>query len=152
MRLFLFLASFLAPAIAGAQQAASDTPPPQTKSSLRWQNYAQTPAQPLAAQPSAPAPAPAQPEVETTSDYLTRMDGDGDDRVSPAEYLDWMDYAFDARDLDRDGVLSVAELPGGKGQPILRAQHRQRIAERFRKQDADGSGFLDTKELAAPPR
>lgn len=151
MRMPLPLAAPLAVwlAVAVLQAVAAETQV-QARSALRWQNYAQTPAQPPAAQP--PAPAPAQPEVETTSDYLTRMDADGDGRVSPAEYLDWMDYAFDARDLDRDGVLGAAELPGGKGQPILRAQHRQRIAERFRKQDADGSGFLDTKELAAPPR
>lgn len=90
-------------------------------------------------------------EVQGTVDYLARMDRDGDGRINPAEYLDWMSYAFDARDLDHDGVLSAAEQPGGRGQPITRAQHRQRLGERFHKQDVDGDGFLSARELAAPP-
>ena len=60
------------------------------------------------------------------------MDGDGDGRVSLAEYLDWMSYAFDARDGNRDGVLSADELPGGKGQAITRVQHRERLAATFK--------------------
>jgi len=96
-------------------------------------------------------PAHAQ-EVQRTGDYLARMDADGDGRVSLPEYQDWMGYAFDGMDRDRDGVLSPAEQPGGKGQPLTREQHRARLAERFRKQDANRDGFLDAKELAAPPR
>ncbi|MCW1776784.1 hypothetical protein NB693_20420 [Pantoea ananatis] len=56
-----------------------------------------------------------------------RMDRDGDGR----EYLAWMRYAFDARDLDHDGVLSPAELPGGRGPPITRAQHLATLTARF---------------------
>ena len=142
MRGLLVLALFLSP-LAGAQ-----TPAP-AKSPLRWQNFAQ-PAQ--ATPPPATRPQPARPEVETTSDYLTRMDSDGDGRVSQAEYLDWMGYAFDARDANRDGTLTADELPGGKGQPVTREQHRQGLAERFRKQDTDRSDWLSAKELAAPPQ
>ena len=91
-------------------------------------------------------------QVQTTSDYLSRMDADGDGRVSLAEYQDWMGYAFDGMDANRDGVLSAAEQPGGRGQPITRARHRERLAERFRRQDANGDGYLSAKELAAPPR
>ena len=91
-------------------------------------------------------------QVRTTGDYLSRMDANGDGRISLAEYQDWMGYAFDGMDKDRDGVLSAAEQPGGKGQPITLAQHRARLAERFGKQDANRDGFLDAKELAAPPR
>ncbi|MFT3761573.1 MAG: hypothetical protein QM761_02970 [Pseudoxanthomonas sp.] len=123
----------------------------QAKSPLRWQNFSQTPqAQPQS--PSLPQPEPPRAPVEVTSDYLQRMDADHDGRVSLAEYLDWMSYSFDARDLDHDGVLSADELPGGKGAPITREQHRQRLAERFRKQDANRDGFLDAKELSAPPQ
>ncbi|WP_295919039.1 calcium-dependent protein kinase 21, partial [uncultured Xanthomonas sp.] len=61
--------------------------------------------------------------IDSTTSYLQRMDRDGDGRVSLDEYLAWMSYAFDARDLDHDGVLSPAELPGGRGPPITRAQH-----------------------------
>jgi hypothetical protein len=55
-------------------------------------------------------------------------------------------------DRDRDGVLSAAEQPGGKGQPLTREQHRARLAERFGKQDANRDGYLSARELAAPPQ
>ena len=97
-------------------------------------------------------PASLLAQVRTTGDYLSRIDADGDGRVSLAEYQDWMGYAFDGMDSNRDGVLSAAEQPGGRGAPITRAQHRDRLAERFRRQDANGDGYLDAKELAAPPR
>ena len=97
-------------------------------------------------------PVAANAQVNATSDYLLRMDTDGDGRVSPSEYQAWMGYAFDARDLDRDGVLSAAELPGGRGQPITREQHRERLAATFKKQDTSGDGYLSARELAAPPQ
>lgn len=97
-------------------------------------------------------PAIAAAQVEATRDYLARMDSDGDGRVGPSEFLDWMSYAFDARDGNRDGVLSADELPGGKGQPITRGQHRERLAATFKKQDTNGDGYLSAKELAAPPQ
>ncbi|WIH04975.1 EF-hand domain-containing protein [Xanthomonas translucens pv. graminis] len=90
--------------------------------------------------------------VDTTGSYLQRMDRDGDGRVSLDEYLAWMSYAFDARDLDHDGVLSPAELPGGRGKPISRTQHQATLTARFRKQDSNGDGYLSARELAAPPQ
>lgn len=98
------------------------------------------------------SPSRAESAVNATSDYLARMDADADGRVSMDEYLDWMSYAFDARDANRDGVLSADELPGGKGQAITRAQHRERLAATFKKQDVDRDGYLSARELAAPPR
>ena len=98
------------------------------------------------------APLLAFAQVNATSDYLARMDSDGDGRVGQVEYLDWMSYAFDARDSDRDGVLAADELPGGKGQAITREQHRERVAATFKKQDADRDGYLSARELAAPPQ
>lgn len=94
----------------------------------------------------------ALPQVTATSEYLARMDADGDARVSLAEYQAWMMYAFTAMDRDGDGVLQAAELPGGRGGPVSRDAHLQRLADRFRRQDADGDGWLDARELAAPPR
>ncbi|MDH5834486.1 hypothetical protein [Luteimonas kalidii] len=91
-------------------------------------------------------------QVTRTGDYLAKMDADGDGRVSLSEYQDWMSYAFDGMDRDGDGVLSPAEQPGGKGKPLARDQHRSRLAERFRRQDANRDGFLDARELAAPPQ
>lgn len=97
-----------------------------------------------------PLPAPAQPGG--VAGYLARMDGDGDGRVSLNEYLAWMTYAFERMDRDGDGVLSAAELPGGKGPPVTLEAHRARLTDRFNRQDANGDGFLDQRELAAPPR
>lgn len=97
--------------------------------------------------------APAvQAQVTDTGQYLARMDADGDGRVSLAEYQDWMSYAFDAMDADGDGGLSVQEQPGGRGRPITRVQYRARLADRFNRQDLDRSGFLEARELAAPPQ
>ena len=91
-------------------------------------------------------------QVTATSDYLARMDRDGDGRVSLVEYQDWLGYAFQRMDRDGDGVLSAAELPGGRGKPISLAAHRESLAEMFRRQDRNGDGWLDARELAAPPR
>jgi len=90
-------------------------------------------------------------QVERTGDYLAKMDADGDGRISQAEYVAWMSYAFERMDRDGDGVLAPAELPGGKGKPVTLEQHRARLAERFARQDADKDGYLDARELAAPP-
>ena len=94
----------------------------------------------------------ANAQVQRTGDYLSKMDRDGDGKVSLAEYQDWLTYAFDGMDRDRDGMLSAAEQPGGKGQPLTREQHRARLAERFRKQDANRDGYLNARELASPPQ
>lgn len=94
----------------------------------------------------------AQAQVSATSDYLQRMDSNGDGRVSLVEYQDWMSYAFDRMDANADGVLQPAELPGGSGKAITREEYRQRIARTFARQDTNGDGFLDTRELASPPR
>ena len=91
-------------------------------------------------------------QVAATSDYLARMDGDGDGRVSVAEYQAWMGYAFERMDLNRDGLLTADELPGGKGKTVSLAEHRETLAAMFRRQDANGDGFLDARELSAPPR
>ena len=96
-------------------------------------------------------PARAQP-VHATSDYLARMDADRDGRVSLVEYQNWLSYAFDAMDRNHDGMLTTDELPGRKGKAITRDEHRKRLADTFRKQDANRDGFLGAKELAAPPQ
>ena len=94
----------------------------------------------------------ANAQLQRTGEYLSKMDADRDGRVSLVEYQDWLSYAFDGMDRDGDGVLSTAEQPGGRGKPLSRAEHRARLAERFRKQDGNRDGFLSAKELAAPPQ
>ena len=55
-------------------------------------------------------PLVASAQVDATGDYLARMDADHDGRVSLVEYQDWLSYAFDSMDRDRDGVLDREEL------------------------------------------
>lgn len=98
------------------------------------------------------APLAAHAQVAATGDYLSRMDGDHDGRISLGEYQEWMSYAFDAMDHDRNGTLAPDELPGGKGRPVARAEYLARIAATFNRQDANRDGFLSAKELSAPPR
>ncbi len=95
---------------------------------------------------------PALAQVNATGDYLSRMDGDRDGRVSLAEYQDWMSYAFTRMDTDGDGILSSAELPGGRGQPISLVEHREKLAATFGRQDRNRDGYLNATELAAPPQ
>lgn len=95
---------------------------------------------------------PALAQVAATSDYLERMDGDGDGRISLAEYQVWMGYAFEGMDRDGDGLLTAAELPGGRGATVTREAHRARLATVFNRQDVDRDGFLSARELAAPPQ
>lgn len=93
--------------------------------------------------------------VTSTSDYLARMDANGDGRISLGEYQDWLSYAFDAMDANRDGVLDASEQPArGRGAAVAltREQHRQALAERFGKQDRNHDGWLDARELASPPQ
>ena len=94
----------------------------------------------------------ANAQVTATGDYLSRMDSDHDGRVALLEYQDWLSYAFDAMDRDRDAVLSPAELPGGRGKAVTRIEHRARLAAAFQRQDGNRDGFLSAKELAAPPQ
>ncbi len=96
--------------------------------------------------------ASASAQLPASSDYLARMDANRDGRVSLVEYQDWLCYAFDGMDRNHDGVLSASEQPGGRGVALSRSEHRARLAATFRRQDANGDGFLDAKELAAPPR
>lgn len=97
-----------------------------------------------------PVASPAQ--VTATGEYLARMDADRDGRVSLAEFQDWMGYAFARMDRNGDGVLSAAELPGGRGKPIALADHRAALAVTFGRQDRNRDGWLDARELAAPPQ
>ena len=97
-------------------------------------------------------PLSAAAQVTRTSEYLERMDSDGDGRVSLAEYQAWMGYAFDGMDRNRDGVLTPDELPGGKGRAVTLAEHQAKLAATFNRQDTNRDGFLDARELSLPPQ
>ncbi len=91
-------------------------------------------------------------QVRGTGDYLQRMDTDANGKVSLVEYQDWLSYAFDNMDRNRDGLLAPEEQPGGRGKPLTRDAHRTRLAEMFKRQDRNRDNALDAKELAAPPQ
>lgn len=87
-------------------------------------------------------------------EYLRRMDASGDGRVSLAEYQDYLSRGFLQMDRDRDGRLSAQELPAGartQRAPTIES-HRRALAATFDRQDLDNSGYLDARELAAPPQ
>ena len=84
-------------------------------------------------------------------DYLQRMDTDHDGRVSRAEYVAWMMRNFEAFDVDGNGVLEGDELPPGS-RPVTRDDYRASLEAAFARQDANHDGFLDSRELARPPR
>jgi hypothetical protein len=92
--------------------------------------------------------------VRSPSDYLLSMDRDGDARISLIEYQDHLSRGFLQMDRNGDGMLSADELPAGaraRRAPTLDA-HRRALSYTFDRQDVDRSGFLDARELAAPPR
>ncbi|MGO4221395.1 EF-hand domain-containing protein [Lysobacter sp. TAF61] len=95
---------------------------------------------------------PSWAQVQAAGDYLSRMDSDGDGRIALPEFQDWMSYAFNRMDVDGDGVLTPAELPGGRGKPVTLAEHRQTLATTFARQDRNKDGYLDARELASPPQ
>ena len=100
------------------------------------------------------AQAPAAPLATTPAEYLVRMDGDADGRVGLDEYQDYLSRGFLHMDRDGDGRLSTAELPAGaraRRAPTLES-HLRALAATFDRQDVDNNGFLDARELAAPPR
>lgn len=109
-------------------------------------------AEPPAARPSSTQTATSPSKVKATGDYLVRMDADNNGKVSLVEYQDWLTYAFDNMDRNRDGVLAPDEQPGGRGKTLTRAEHRTRVADTFKRQDRNRDGVLDTKELSAPPQ
>lgn len=94
----------------------------------------------------------AAPIAATPTEYLMRMDLDGDGRVSLREYQDHLSRGFLQMDRDGDGVLSASELPPGtrsRRAPTLES-HLRSLAAVFDRQDMDNDGHLDARELAAP--
>jgi hypothetical protein len=105
---------------------------------------------------------------------MARADGDGDGRVSKAEYIARADERFAKMDKNSDGKLSDEELappppadgaaaPAGgrmRSRMIERLdtnhdgvvtidEYRAGVAERFDRMDSNHDGFLDTSEMTA---
>ena len=92
------------------------------------------------------------PSAAQADDYFSKVDRDGDGRVSLAEFLERMSFAFRQMDVDRDGVLEPHEQHIPDAPTITLAQHHDRFTAQFVRQDADGNGTLSPAELLAPPR
>ena len=124
------------------------TPAPTPRAPVLWWAFALTIGFALA------TAARADTLVRSPSDYLLAMDRDGDSRISLLEYQDHLSRGFLLMDRNGDGMLSPDELPPGaraRRAPTLDA-HRRALSYTFDRQDVDHSGFLDARELAAPPR
>ncbi len=89
---------------------------------------------------------------DTRSEYLQLFDSNGDGRVSEAEYLAYMGRSFQSMDSNGDGTIETAELPGGRGRPITLAAFHDNLRNQFHKLDRNRDGYLDARELTAPPR
>ena len=87
-----------------------------------------------------------------TDDYFSKVDRDGDGRVSLPEFLERMSFAFRQMDVNRNDVLEPQEQHIPDAPTITLAQHHERFSAQFARQDIDGDGLLTREELLAPPR
>lgn len=88
-------------------------------------------------------------------EYFASIDRDGDDRISLAEFQDYMTRGFRAMDRNGDGILQDHELPEGvvlrPGQPRTLSALLTNLERAFHRMDRNGSGWLSEAELLAPP-
>ncbi|MFC5436279.1 hypothetical protein ACFPME_06905 [Rhodanobacter umsongensis] len=89
---------------------------------------------------------------DTRSQYLQLFDSTGDGRVSEAEYLAYMTRSFQNMDSNGDGTIEAGELPGGRGRPITLIDFQDNLRSQFHKLDRNRDGYLNARELTAPPR
>jgi len=90
--------------------------------------------------------------AQSQDDYFSRMDTDGDGRVSLAEFLEHMGFAFRQMDVNGNGVLEPHEQHIPNAKPITLEEHHQRLTAQFHRQDTNGDGYLSRSELLAPPQ
>jgi Ca2+-binding EF-hand superfamily protein len=89
---------------------------------------------------------------DSRSEYLKLFDSNGDGRVSEAEYLAYMSRSFQSMDSNGDGILETDELPGGHGRPVTLTSFQDNLRNQFHKLDRNRDGYLNARELTAPPR
>jgi Ca2+-binding EF-hand superfamily protein len=89
---------------------------------------------------------------DSRSDYLRLFDSNGDGRVSEAEYLAYMSRSFQGMDSNGDSILETDELPGGRGRQVTLKSFQDNLRSQFHKLDRNRDGYLNARELTAPPR
>ena len=89
---------------------------------------------------------------DSRAEYLQRFDSDGDGRVSAAEYVAYMSQGFRNMDSNGDGIIDTDELPGGRGRPITLQEYQDNLRRQFHRLDRNRDGYLNARELTAPPQ
>ncbi|MEO7067212.1 MAG: hypothetical protein ABI114_09920 [Rhodanobacter sp.] len=97
-------------------------------------------------------PCSAQSFPNTPAEYLRSIDSNGDGKISEAEYVAYLSGSFQQMDSNGDGVLETSELPGGRGKPITLKSFQDNLRTQFHHLDRNHDGYLNAKELTAPPR
>ncbi|MDQ6647079.1 MAG: EF-hand domain-containing protein [Pseudomonadota bacterium] len=95
--------------------------------------------------------APVVQAQDSRQKYLQQFDSNGDGRVSEAEYLNYMSRSFRRMDADGNGVLTPDELPGGRGRAVSLSSFQGNLRQQFHKLDRNRDGYLNARELTAPP-
>jgi Ca2+-binding EF-hand superfamily protein len=75
---------------------------------------------------------------DSRADYLRMFDSNGDGRVGEAEYLAYMSRGFQSMD--------------SNGDPITLQVYQDNLRRQFHRLDRNRDGYLNAKELTAPPR
>ena len=83
--------------------------------------------------------------------YFDVVDTDHDGRISEAEYLERMTWAFRRMDANGDGVLEPGEQLAPNAPRTTLAELRARLQAQFKRQDRNRDGTLDPAEFLAPP-
>lgn len=88
---------------------------------------------------------------DSRADYLRLFDTNGDGRVSEREYLAYMEGGFQRMDADGNGRIEGSELPGRHGHAITLDEYQANLRRQFHRLDRNRDGFLNARELTAPP-
>ncbi len=76
------------------------------------------------------------------TEWIQRLDGNGDGLLQKSEFQAFLDTQFEAADADKDGALSQEEMRGQ-----FAAMRDQHFEERFAALDVDKSGGLTAEEM-----